>query len=130
MQSPEKCIEGLTTKAKIQRNSRGSVVIQNESEVPDEFKYFTFDFSKRFPILDRETFLFLASFALGRVLEDDELITEEDSKRLGEYFSLSVSKSDLEKRLKAGDQIPGVEYRVGHHLRFDAGKVKIKAPKE
>jgi hypothetical protein len=125
--SPDKLIEGLTTKAKLVRNPRGKVVVHDEAKIPANFKKHSFSWTENFPQSDSDRFLFLASVVLGKVVFSELQLTREDREKLSEYFSETVSKSEVEKAFKAGEVVPGAEYVHGYRLSFDAGKRKIKA---
>lgn len=126
----DKKIQGLSVSARMQKNGKGSVNILDESKVGDEYKTYSVSITDKFPATDKGKLIYYQSLILERMVNESEKMTAEESAKLDKHISKSVSKSILESDLKEGKKIDGAEYVVGHHLRWQVGKVKAVKTKD
>jgi hypothetical protein len=138
-QAPDKRIEGTTYLLRLQKNSRASVVIEDETKIQDDYR--EFEASLKVDGTDKEGLAFIAGVILGRVVSFKTDLTEEEKKSGSIWYQLDISaeertrleyqvksvirKSKVEKALKENPAgVSGAKLEQGYHLREDLMKVK------
>jgi hypothetical protein len=124
--TPDKKITGNTVSFRLQKNSRGSVVVIDDTKIPLEFKKTKVEITDSFVATDKEQLRFYQSLILGRLIDETTELADEDHQKIGNKIKTETSKTLLEVKLKVGEAIDGATYEVGSHPRWQVGKVKPK----
>lgn len=136
--APDRRLEGETYVFRLQKNSRASVVLEDEQKITDDFRDFVA--SIKVDGSDKKGLAFVAGVILGRVVEFRTDLTEEEKSKSSIWYQLDISdsergrlqqqvlasvrKSKIETALKEGQPVSGARLEQGFHLRQDILKVK------
>lgn len=140
-------LSGQAFELKMQKNSQASLLIEDEKDVPREFKLMSAKIDS--PCSDLDRVGFLLGVVLGRVvsLRDDMIeeeinspnvlfrfdLTKEERAIVEDKVSFSVDKKALKKAVEGGLLVNGVDIERGMHLRVrvrSANAVKKEIPSE
>lgn len=117
-----KKLSGLAWAIRLQNNSKGSVIIENEEAIPVELRRVEVSLSEKFPATDEESLCFWASVVLKTPVESSASLSEEQKSLLAGYVSVVPNKSEIEARLKKdADSVPGAKLHKGQHVRVVKG---------
>jgi len=127
----KKRIDGMAYVARIQ-NSTPSLRIDNEEEVPDEYKNYDVSVKDKFSFTDKERWKDWCNLVIGREMGDD--ITPEEKELIDGCVSVSIDKTAIKKKLKEENanredknaKIAGVTLVQSDHLRIVAGQARQK----
>ncbi len=130
--APDLRLEGETYTFRMQKNSRASLVIQDESQIPDSYRRVSV--SVAFPFVESEA-QFWAGAILKRPVEMSSQegdffsrlsVSEEEREKLRQAIVFSLDRRAIEGVLKESPEkfAPNAVLERGSHLRVDAGKKK------
>lgn len=126
--SESKRLDGLAWSAKVQINSKASVVIDEPLKIPLEFRKLDVCLTAKFPANDLKEKRFWVSMILRRHVQIEDLnkLSAEDQAKVSESMSEFFSKADIEASLKNDSaSVPGARLHKGSHLRIMKGEAKI-----
>lgn len=127
-QTETKKLTGLAWTIRLQNNSKGTVVIEDESKIPLEMRRVEVSVSEKFSATDEESLNFWASVLLRQPVESIEALTDEQKDQLNKYVSVSPNRSEIEAILKKNPQgVPGAHLNKGTHVRIIKGAEKTIA---
>jgi hypothetical protein len=132
--TPSKRLDGEAWNAKLQTNSKGSVIIDDPSIIPAEFRKYDVCLNSKFQASNVKERRFWTSVILKKPIKEEDLnrLSPEDQVKLDESMTEVFSKADIEIALKQNPiAVPGARLHKGHHLRIGKGDSKGKLlPKE
>lgn len=126
---PGEKLEGLLWNVVIQKNSRGSTIVEDEKALPAKYWHTDFSINARIASDQADEYRYWASVILRRPLTPEALanLTAEDQVKLGECMSKGYSKSAIEADLKVRpDAVPGAKLEFGKHVRYKKAKARAK----
>lgn len=127
--SETKRLDGLAWSAKLQKNSKGTVVFDDASKIPLEYKKLDVCVTSKFNATDTKEKRFWTSVILKKPVKEDELnsLSAEDQSKVGECMTEFLNKAEIEAALKRDpNSVPGARLVIGQHLRIVKGDSKGK----